>query len=174
MPERLPIFVDPENAAGRGLHTSGALSLAKMACLSDRLVEPYGEVWVDLVFAKNGQRLTLNGNIKGHMYLECQRCLEAMKVDVNHKFELGLIKSEAEIEALLPDQEPLMIGHEELRVADIIEDELELLLPMVVLHDLDQCKVKVQSEPETKPEPETQAEKQTVKNPFSVLADLKK
>lgn len=178
MPERLPVFINPENVAARCYQTSGALSLEKMSRFSDRLVAPFGDVHVSVAFSKEGQHITMRGNIDGSAIVECQRCMQALEFKVDHAFELGLIKSEAEIENLLPGQEPLLIGHDDIRLADMIEDELELLLPMTVTHEPEACAaaardysvadndVVVAENPGNEQPPK--------KNPFAALADLKK
>jgi uncharacterized protein len=151
-----------------------------MERLLDRLVSPFGEVKVELEFGKQGKRMFLQGGISGKASLQCQRCLQAMTQEIDHQFRLGLIYSEAEIDGLLPGEEPLIIDYNEeaLRLAEIIEDELELLLPMVVKHPADQCQTGMKSVKEADLIAEQiesdQSETKTSKNPFAVLADLKK
>jgi len=176
MPERLPVFINPENVTSRGLQASGVLSLEKMDRIVDRLLAPFGKVQVSLAFAKEGQHMTMCGKVDGNMFVECQRCMQALEFKVDHEFELGLIKSEAEIECLLPGQEPLLIGHEDIRLADIIEDELELLLPMSVMHEPEECSVvwDYGVKEEMIIEDDSSNEQPPKKNPFSALADLKK
>ena len=182
MPDRIPTSVNPEHAATRGFRTSGKLKLETMERLKDRLMPPYGEVKVDLEFGKDGRRMFLQGNIVGEAVLQCQRCLNDMTLEIDHQFRLGFIASEAEIDFLLPGEEPLMLGgdtdshKDELRLADVIEDELELLLPMVIKHSSelggDSC------QPDSAQVNESEVEeievKTSKKNPFDVLRDLKK
>jgi len=170
MPDRMPILINPEHAATRGLQTSGVLKLKDMARLNDRLVAPFGEVNVELTFGKQGQRMFVQGSIAGYASLQCQRCLQAVKQEINHKFKLGMIQSDAEVDCLLPGEEPMLISGEDYRLADIIEDELELLLPMVVKHPDDQCESGMEPAAD---EPELE-EVKTSKNPFAELVDLKK
>jgi len=176
MPERLPVFINPESAASRSLQTSGLLSLETMDRIIDRLVAPYGKVDVSLGFSKEGQRVTIRGKIDGTLHMECQRCMQALEFKIDHKFELGLIKSEAEIESLLPSQEPLLISHEDLRLADIVEDELGLLIPMSVMHEPDECAATEDYavKEEDLVEEDLSNEPPPKKNPFAALADLKK
>ncbi|HFE39437.1 MAG TPA: hypothetical protein ENK06_13665 [Gammaproteobacteria bacterium] len=173
MPDRLPIFVNPEHAAIRGFRTSGRLMLQNMARLQDRLLAPYGEVEVDLVFGKQGRRMYLAGTLSGWAALQCQRCLQKMTMDIATEFRLGFVFSEAEIDGLLPGEEPLLIdadNKDALRLASVIEDELELLLPMVIKHPEGQC----QSGAEPAQETAKKELKTSRKNPFDVLVDLKK
>ena len=174
MPERLPLSINPERAAARGLKASGVFLLEKMERLHDRLMPPYGEVNVDLKFGKEGKRKYLTGHITGNMVMECQRCMSEMGETVDHQFRLGMIESEAEIESLLPGEEPLLISNDDIFIADIIEDELELLLPMVVMHNDKSCRNNyAMPTVEDLPVEEPVVEKKRP-NPFAVLADLKK
>jgi len=182
MPERLPLFINPERAAARGYEASGVYMLEKMDRLRERLIEPYGKVEVRLKFDKDGRRKSLAGHIVGEMVVECQRCMSALEMPIDHHFQLGLIETEAEIDGLLPGEEPLMISNEDLFLADIIEDELELLLPMVVMHDAGSCELRampaftgaftgeeIEEIPDEAPEIEDKRP-----NPFAVLVELKK
>jgi len=168
----MPISINPEHAATRGFRTSGLLKLESMDRLLDRLVAPFGEVKVELEFGKHGQRMFLQGNVTGEAVLQCQRCLQKMRQEINHQFRLGLISCEAEIEGLLPGEEPLLIedDSEDLRLIEVIEDELELLLPMVVKHPAEICQTGIEPSTET----EQVVIKTSKKNPFEVLMDLKK
>jgi uncharacterized protein len=144
------------------------LALEKMTRLREHLLEPYGEIWVDLEFGGNGRKKFVEGRITGEMILQCQRCMQAMPQKVEHRFRLAIIESDAEVAALLPGEEPLIAEGEELLVADFIEDELELLLPMVIMHPEGQCESGYQSSKEDT------SDEQAAENPFAVLANLKK
>ncbi len=174
MHSRLPIFVNPEHVANRGYKTSGLLKLESMSRLHDRIVPPFGEVEVDLEFGKYGDKMFLRGSVHGKAIVQCQRCLQTMNVAIDTEFYLGLIFSEAEIASLLPSQEPLLLDEsnkEELRLADVVEEELELLLPMVAKHAEGQCQPSMLP---AKERPQEQRVKTSKKNPFAVLVDLKK
>ena len=168
MMRKLPVFVNPEHVCTSGLKTSGALQLENMSRLREQLLAPYGEVWVDLEFGGNGRKKYVQGRIQGEMVLQCQRCMQPMSQKVEHQFRLAIIESDAEIDALMPDEEPLIAEEENLLVADIIEDELELLLPMVVMHPEGNCVSGYE------PEVNEGDNEPTAQNPFAILADLKK
>ena len=187
MPDRIPTSINPEHAATRGFRTSGVLKLESMERLLDRLRPPFGEVKVEIEFGKDGRRMFLQGSIVGEAVLQCQRCLDDMAQKIDHQFRLGFIFSEAEIDGLLPDEEPLMLDGDsktsELRLADVIEDELELLLPMVIKHSPELgeeiCQASITGmqyakESDIEQEAAILEESTSKKNPFDVLKDLKK
>ena len=174
MPERLPLYINPERAAARGFDATGEFALEKMERLRERLFLPFGKVTARLKFDKDGRRKFLMGHISGEMIVECQRCMLALEMPVDHQFKLGLIETEAEIDRLLPDEEPLMISNEDIFLADIIEDELELLLPMVAMHEVGACENRsMPASMEEIPEEEPVIEEKRP-NPFAMLGDLKK
>lgn len=168
MSQRLPVFINPEHVCNRGLITSGTLQLEAMERLKDRLVAPYGSVKIDLTFYKEGKSNKVSGTITGEMVAQCQRCLEGVPIKVNREINLVFIESDAETELLLPDEEPYLANEGDVLLADIIEDELELSLPMIVMHDDSQCE---NSDKYTREDARDNASES---NPFDVLADLKK
>jgi uncharacterized protein len=58
-------------------------------------------------------------------------------------FLQGIANSESEAEGLSEQYEPFVAKDGLLIVQDMIEDELILKLPIVPMHDLSECKVKV-------------------------------
>ena len=98
--------------------------------------------------------------------LTCQRSLEPFDFSVRVDTRLGLIESESEEAGLPPGYEPLLVENGQVRLADVIEDELILALPVIPLkpgvEPIDRAWGAEESEePVEKP------------NPFSVLQNLK-
>ncbi len=150
-----------------------------MQRLSDRLVAPYGTVAVELEFFKEGKRNKLKGSITGEMFAVCQRCMQVATIAVEHSFSLAFIKSDAEVDMLLPGDEPCLVNDSELRLADIIEDELQLYLPMIVMHADDTCGEHSDKIDNSKKIDKTDSEDardsvSNKQNAFALLADLKK
>ena len=98
--------------------------------------------------------------------LLCQRSLDPFDLPVRVDTRLGLIESESEEAGLPPGYEPLMVENGQLKLADVIEDELILALPVIPLkpgvEPIDRAwGAEERQEPVEKP------------NPFSVLQNLK-
>ena len=107
----------------------------------------------------------LDLHVEAGLPLMCQRTLKAFVHPVVVKQRLGLIRNEAD-EAGLPElYEPLLVTDAQLRVRDVIEDELILALPVVALspgapiEDLPLAEM-----------PEVEAQRD---NPFALLGQLK-
>lgn len=167
MSGRLPIFINPVMYARRGLQIKGSLRLADMERLAERILDPKEDVEVQAEFGILDGRGYMKGRVTGTLYVECQRCLQPLRMDIAHEFKLGMIESEAEIPLLREDEEPLITSGDEMALADIIEDELLLLLPMVPAHPAGECVADAGRQTEQEDTGERE-------NPFARLADLKK
>jgi len=174
MTARLPVFIDPLMYARKGLRIEGVLRVVDFERLSDRLASPDGEIAVKLTFDIKDGQAAIEGHIDGQLKLTCERCMETMTLDVDSDIRLGLVQSEQEIDGLLSGFEPLMTSDEPMRVLDLIEDEILLLLPMVPSHAQGECAYieGVAQADESVVKVERNGQK-TV-NPFSTLSTLKK
>jgi uncharacterized protein len=138
-----------------------------MPRLKAELADDKGEFFVELEFGMEGNGAYVKGHVQGEFGVICQRCLNPMRVPVDHRFRLSIVTSETESDRLLETEEPLLATGEDMPLAEIIEDELILQLPMVNMHPIDECSAVI-AEPESPGEA-----KQERKNPFAVLAKLK-
>lgn len=94
-----------------------------------------GEFAVRLEFSRDAAgRAIIAGHLAGTVTLQCQRCLEAMTMDLEIRPHLGLCRSEAEAARLPEELEPLMVGDGALNVREVVEDEILLALPIVARH----------------------------------------
>ena len=75
-------------------------------------------------------RLAVNGSVR----LECQRCLGNVDLALQLDSRLELAASEAEILAADDEVERVVAGRE-MRVAELVEEELILALPMAPKHE---------------------------------------
>jgi uncharacterized protein len=109
---------------------------------------------------------SIKGKVSATLSVECQRCLQPMEIDVEGRFKFALIDSEEEME-LLPDEfEPYLLEGEEQSIINLVEDELLLSLPMVIMHD-NACSAVMAEQQE-----EIKAQKEAA-HPFAALKDLK-
>jgi uncharacterized protein len=72
---------------------------------------------------------------KTSVQLTCQRCLEPVTVDLEVKIALGFVQNEQQMEALPESLEPFMLEEEEIPLAELLEQELILALPIVAYHE---------------------------------------
>ncbi len=145
--ERLPVHIDPLRLAKAGRHLAGTLPLAQLQRLGAALASNEGAIEVEIEFGFDQQRIPyMRGTLRGDLPLVCQRCMEQMALPVEATFNLGVVGSEAQAERLPEHYDPLLYQDEPLHLADIIEDELLLALPIVPKHPEASCPVQAGEE----------------------------
>jgi uncharacterized protein len=168
MLSRLPQRIEPLALAEAGREFSGDLEVAGLARLAPLLASDQGQLAVSLVLDRDEAGIRfLAGQVRGQLHLLCQRCLGPMEFALDSDFRLGLVRGEEEAQALPSGYEPLVVGAEAMPLAEIVEDEVLLALPIVALHrEPHPCAAEHYQE--ALPE-DAQRE-----NPFAVLAQFKR
>jgi uncharacterized protein len=167
--ERLPVHIDPIRMADTRRLLQGEVALAEMPRLVDALQDGDGNVSVSLEFGIDEEGIrVMRGRVQAEVTLVCQRCLEAMRHQVDNQFALGLVRSETEAEELPSHYEPLLLDGKPLFLRDVIEDEMLLALPIVPRHPPQECGAKMESG-----KAETEQDGGQRDNPFASLAELK-
>ena len=166
MSQALPEIVDAWRMVQSRRHFQGKLPLAALKRLATDLTATHGDVVFDLEFGKDDLGIAfLQVRASAALPLTCQRTLEVYAQPVHIDQRLGLIENESEEAALAPGYEPLLIADGQLNLAEVIEDELILALPVVPLKP---------GEPlEWHDAPAEEADEEPV-SPFAGLAKLKK
>ncbi|MEW6354669.1 MAG: YceD family protein [Pseudomonadota bacterium] len=166
MLERLPQFVEPLHLAEvKGL-LKGHVALADMRRLAPSLCNPEDQADVDLEFGKDAQRVPyMRGRIDARVTVVCQRCLQPLTLPLHTEPRLALVTTPEAAETLPPHYEPLLVSAQPMRLADLVEDELLLALPIVPKHADEQCHAGVGRAAARDAAPE---------KPFAALARLKR
>lgn len=164
----LPESVDAWRMVQAQRSFQGKLPLAAMARLRGSLANVQGDVAYDIEFGKDEIGVAhLHVRADANLPLTCQRTLEVFGLPVHVDAKLGLITREEDEAALPSNYEPLLTVDGQIKLADVIEDELILGLPVVPLRPgFDGAPVRIWSDPE-----ESQEEPQ--RNPFAALKKLK-
>jgi uncharacterized protein len=163
-----PSTIDPVQLADQGAHLRGELLVRGMARLVAMCLSDEGTAHVDLKFERSqgdGVR-TLRGTIDVRLRMTCQRCLMPFDLDVHSDPELLLLRPGERDD--LADTGDVLVVEQPVALSDIVEDELLLVMPMIPMHDADQCPATTSVQVKTK------IEKETRQNPFSVLENLKR
>jgi uncharacterized protein len=163
----LPSYIEPFKWADRAAKVEATVPLSGFTRLLDGALSHQGDVTVRCEFARDAQGLAwVSGEAKTVVSLTCQRCLEAVQVNLDADFRLALVGEEAEADVLADDEDYLVVGDAPVALHDIVEDELILVLPLAASHEDCQAVSWEQAEPEAEPQPARE-------NPFQVLATLK-
>jgi uncharacterized protein len=169
---RLPELIDPIQLADRNASLEGELAVNSLDRLAEMLSKDAGSVTVKLFFGRLGKLATIEGHIAAVLMLKCQRCLEPVEWSIDSEIKLGIVTSLAQADKLLDGYEPfLLIDEDKIPLKNIVEDELLLSLPDIPKH-INDCIESNLSQNKLDPVPKTA--QATNKNPFSILADLKK
>ncbi len=169
----LPETVDAWRMVQARRSFQGSLPLASMPRLRDGL-DPEsldtagGSVTYNIEFGRDDLGVAYIWlRAEAGLPLMCQRSLEPFALPVRVDTRLGLIESESEEAGLPPGYEPLLLLESgQLRLADVIEDELILALPVVPL--------KPGVEPVERAWGADESEEPVERpNPFSVLQTMK-
>ena len=171
MLDRLPEFIDPVQLADKRGAIKGTFPLTALSRLQDTLFDNMGTVAFALFFARDGRLATVQGQIETVLRLKCQNCLEAVELTINNPVKLGILTSIDQADKLSEDYEPLLLESDTVRLKDIIEDEILLCLPQFPKHE-HQCFASIENT--EKADSSLTGDSSNTRNPFSILANLKK
>lgn len=128
----LPDTVDVWRMVAQGRCFEGSLPLASMTRLADSLVNVEGAVRFTIEFGRDDFGVAfITLHVEGQLPLLCQRNLEPFDWTFSITTRLGLIRREEDETGLPAGYEALLVQNDEVRLADVVEDELILALPLV-------------------------------------------
>ena len=130
--------IDGFEFASAGATQQGSMPLSGFPRLRDLLVSDAGEVAYRVKGLRDARgRPSLRVGVRGKLALRCQRCLEAMRFEVDEEEMLVLAATQDEIDAdpvdaQMPDR---ILAGKEMAVRELIEDELILAIPYAPRHE---------------------------------------
>ena len=158
---QLPKTIKLFNFAKKEVNLHGEYKISNVPRVSEVARNVEDNLKVNLSFnLENGKTPCVKGIIESKIVLDCQRCLDALDLNLKVLFNLAFVRFESQAEGLDKSFEVYVIGEdEELDTLNLISDEILLSLPMVPSHEFD-CSLSVDKE--------TKVEK-VRENPFDVL-----
>ena len=166
----LPPSLDLARAARQTYGVEGRLTVKSLPRLSVALASDVGEVRVTLEAGVDlARRVAVTGSIDAELELQCQRCLEPVKLEVHAEPHLAWVKSDEQLAALPEEYDPLLSADGNVDLKELVSDELLLALPLVPRHEGDAACGGF-TEPAERPAEPGDARK----NPFAELAKLKR
>ena len=171
-------FIDSLDFAWNGRQISGEVPVAEMPRLLDTLETPQGTLQYTVHGGTDTQgNPMLDISITGSCRLRCQRCLGAMEHAVRLNTRL-LLRDQASLDALDDDvaggeeeEFDSILADAHLDVLNLLEEEILLSLPIAPRHELGACQV---ADGGNKPLRQAQDRHEEERNPFTVLAKLKR
>ncbi|HYW93243.1 MAG TPA: YceD family protein [Gammaproteobacteria bacterium] len=139
----LPAELDIRRLTDARAELQGTLPLAGMKRLADMALDPGREqVSVQLRFLRDelGRRL-LYGKLRAPITCQCQRCLGPVRLDIEHDFAIEFVWGMSQLPQVERNHSPYVLETDEpLSLAELVEDELILAMPVVARHaGLDSC-----------------------------------
>lgn len=135
MHEAMPDRINAARLAGKCARFTGSIPLDRMPRLAQCLADTGGQAEVEAAFASDAAgRAIVSGRARAAVNLVCQRCLEPTAWTLDAQFVLALVENETEAAALPAEYEPLLWPDGTGTLAQLVEDELLLVLPVVARH----------------------------------------
>tara|TARA_B100000470_G_scaffold161567_1_gene126697 strand:+ start:606 stop:1130 length:525 start_codon:yes stop_codon:yes gene_type:complete len=162
---QLPKTIKLFNFAKKEVSLHGEYKISNVPRVSEVARNIEDNLKVNLSFhLENGKTPCVKGIITSKIVLDCQRCLDALDLDLKVLFNLAFVRYESQAEGLDKSYEVYVIGEdEEIDTLDLISDEILLSLPMAPSHEFD-CSLSVDSE---------KIVEKVRENPFDVLKNIK-
>ena len=116
----------------------GSVLLSDFPRLRDVLAETQGELQYAVAGIRDDKgRLALRITVAGSLPVRCQRCLEAFELPVDIDATLVLARSEDELRAepVEVDAADWVLAGKEMKVGELLEDELLLAIPNAPRHE---------------------------------------
>ena len=166
----LPPSLDLVRAARQTYGLQGRLPVKSLPRLAAALASAAGEVQVDLEAGLDpARRVVVTGHIEAELELQCQRCLEPVRLMVHAEPHLAWVKTDEQLAALPDEYEPLLSADGRVALTELVADELLLALPLVPRHEGDAACRGFKEAAVSPVEPE-----EVRKKPFAELAKLKR
>lgn len=168
---KIPVSIDPVRASASRLSYEGVIPAKQLKRLNELSAGDCSDVIVSIECGVDIQGIVyLKGKAVTELTLHCQRCMTLFNTEVTVEFSFGLCSSEAEIDELPDVYEPIECNEiGEIRLHQLIEDELIVSMPLIALHDDENCHLGGQDIVVGEIEPAQEARP----NPFAVLEKLK-
>lgn len=152
--------------ARKALEIHDRIALSQFSRLNDLLSDIKGEIDYSLAGGSNADnKPVLRLRAQGNLMLQCQRCREPFRFELDIDSTFVVVADEADIPVVAEDEEALdddyLVADMQMQVLDLVEDEILLALPYAPKHDEAQCGASGKLDQLKKP------------SPFAVLQGLK-
>ena len=162
---QLPKVIKLFNFAKKERSLGGVYKISSIPRISEIARNKEDNVKVDLSFyLENNKTPCIKGIINLNIILDCQRCLEALPIELKVDFKLAFVRHEQQAERLDSSYDLYITKEEEeLLTIDIITDEILLSIPMAPSHDFD-CNLIINKD---------EVVEESRENPFTILKNIK-
>ena len=141
MPEApLPAYVNVRQIFTQLTEICGLVSLERLPRFRELLASDSASIHVSMSFTmgKTGRREII-GKLSAESSMICQRCLQPTPLIINEGIRLVLLQSAESVTSLEPEWDPWISTGPRLHLAELVEEQLMLALPMVHVCDEANC-----------------------------------
>jgi len=165
-------LIDVDRLADRQADVAFDIPLSRLPRVQAQIAGAQGTVHGVAHFRREAGFRVAELEMQGEAKLICQRCLAPMTWPIDCETRVAILANEREADSVPQELETVHAPDDRIRVADLVEEELLLTLPLVPLHEsAEECKATQDEVPapekEAAPAPETQ-------RPFERLGELLK
>lgn len=165
MARDFPELVDPWRMIDMRREFGGTLPVSRLKRLQTMLADSSGQLMFDLSFRRDAlDRALIDVSVNGEVQMVCQRSLKPFAVTVAVDNVLALYRHEVEERSAECEYDPILVSDGQVSIAELIEDEVMLSLPLVP---------KNPQHAVIEPEVQEQEPEPVQPNPFAVLQQLK-
>ncbi|MEM7364250.1 MAG: YceD family protein [Pseudomonadota bacterium] len=161
--------VEYRRLARDGEAMSGTIPVARLGRLADQLLSADQQVEVELGFYLRRQRPSVRGRASVTVELTCQRCLEPMALTLDVRIDAMIVGTEDALASLEAHEDGIVCEDKRISIADLIEDDLLIDLPMSPRHE--QC-AEVDVANFRSPDEDEPLDRPEVNRPFAALAGM--
>ena len=167
MPEDGSRLCNVAALADEARHVELAVPLARLDRIAPQLTSTEGTAEGRVALDRIQGHIVAEVPVEAKVGLECQRCLLPVTLQISGSSRVALVESEAAVANVPPELETALAPDGRLRLADLLEEELLLALPVAPHHPDGQCPGEGRgTEPEDTAEP--------TQRPFANLGELLK
>ncbi len=136
----LPSYVDARKIFTQKGVISGSMELQRLEQICKSLADLQGEVSARIAFTvdESGSKL-ITGDLQATVNVYCQRCLEPLAIELKDAIELILVPDEESAAALDKSLDPWIADNQKIDIVRLIDEQLVLCMPIVILHDTGPC-----------------------------------
>lgn len=168
----IPDYVDARKIFAQQAVIKGTIPVSRLTRFCELVTATQGDVQVTMKFALDeSNKRIIQGELDTQAQVICQRCLEPMQIALHDEFTLAVVDSESQSESLPKDLDPWICEDIKLVLAEVIEEQLILCMPIVSYHE-NNCIEKLSFEAAQK-KSNGAANGAGKPNPFDILKTLK-
>lgn len=162
-------IVDAEVCARAGSTISRRFSAAELPRLREAGGQDGSWIEAEFQFSLFDGKPAVTGELHGAVVLTCQRCMQPADIEIDDTFQVILVDAERDDEP--GGYEPVVANASRLDLAWLAEEQALLALPLVPMHESEDCAAEVPQDDLGDDIASTQEREQT-QHPFQNLRDL--